>query len=377
MPDGSVSDPEYPGIFEIMGTPVVLTHVCRRWRELSYSISVLWRNIRVNFITKSGQAVVPRHVAQCLSAWLARIGALQLSVCLFVERVRNAFNGGWGLWQHIEHNDENLLHQVYTCADSSIPWDRVEHLSLQGLNIYPREYAGILTRCCNLQSLVLLDTGYGFLDRFPPLPRSVYLPHLRHLVITVGMRGFITSTDQDILQYLNAPSLTEMSLEMARETLVDEMLSVLYEFIEASGCVLKSFNLAYTWPPTSAEVRHLFTYLPHVEDLRFTEQLEYEARHHHPFFDETSCRCLVRSAEVVLLPSLKRLSLPGLSTYPMTNHACDAALDFLESRLEHGLEKVEMELESSRVSTTCERVFELQTRPGSQLDLTGIKVFQK
>jgi hypothetical protein len=182
--------------------------------------------------------------------------------------------------------------------------------------------------------------------------------------------------------------------------MVRDMLLPFYAFLDASGGLgqIESFTLVYAWPPTTDETLELFQRLPNIQELSISEGNEEEAKHYAPFFiAETFERLTEMKTDVTvpdlppLLPHLRKLHLTCFATYPMESETCEAALQFLESRIprlsrvalpesitngvHHGaLEEVRMELERSALSPANVRE-RLGKLTDGRMDMSGVKIY--
>ncbi|KAJ7641171.1 hypothetical protein FB45DRAFT_714809, partial [Roridomyces roridus] len=95
--------PPYPACPPLtgLGSPTSLTHICRKWREISWATPKLWRAFSTAY--KANQ---PEHI-QAVQNWLERSGSCPLSIELVLgdEGHNDAFAAillHRERWQHMD-----------------------------------------------------------------------------------------------------------------------------------------------------------------------------------------------------------------------------------------------------------------------------------
>ncbi|KAE9396482.1 hypothetical protein BT96DRAFT_996737 [Gymnopus androsaceus JB14] len=177
----------------------------------------------------------------------------------------------------------------------------------------------------------------------------------------------------DYLAYFHAHNLVDLTLHLTARNMVDSMLLVFFDFMNC-GCRLEYFTLIYAWPPSAGQIIELFRTLPALKFFSAIEGNEQEARHHDPFLNEDVFKSLTWTSERTppLLPKLQSLTANGMSTHPMSRNSCDAAMEFMESRVNRGLMKVAFEMVTDQRDNILERL-EKSRKLG--MDVSGVEVF--
>jgi hypothetical protein len=183
---------------------------------------------------------------------------------------------------------------------------------------------------------------------------------------------------QDLLAYMNASELVDITLELMARVWFQDMIDTFYQFVDASRFQLQNLTIVHSWPPSSAQVLALVTRLPTLQVLRFIEGSESEADHHNPCFNVDVFEALTLNVSGVtpnsLLPCLRELEIGPQATYPMTMDAAVAAMDFMDSRVDFGLKKVTMDMDiQGSTGVIGERRSQLHSRG---LDVSGINLWR-
>ncbi|KAF7376713.1 F-box domain-containing protein [Mycena sanguinolenta] len=99
--------PTYPEPPPLKGlaSPTMLTHVCRKWREVALATPALWRAIKLG-----DPDIRHEQVRRISDAWIRRSGSLPLSIV-------------------INTNNRDFLHEIFT-EPLSMATERWEHLNL-------------------------------------------------------------------------------------------------------------------------------------------------------------------------------------------------------------------------------------------------------
>ncbi|ESK91131.1 hypothetical protein Moror_9548 [Moniliophthora roreri MCA 2997] len=346
LPTIDVSDPTFPSIFHTFDSPITLTHVCRNWRLLADSIPALWTRIRIHFFTSSGKVIDVDTLERCLRAWIFRSQTLPLRVDLFVTDSPHSENR-WNISIIPPDPRWDIFWTAYAC----IPWERVEHLGMQGLGTYPQEYAAVLMKCTAMKPLIILDAGHIRSQPFPEFIRLSQLKSLRMRSSKEGIQG------RDALKYLIAPMVEEITLEIpSRAQLGSSLMEILKPFLIRSGVprVRKVTLAAWSFNQLFID-KDLAKRLEFVEDLTFAiEEVDFFLKETFRFLSDPS-----------IMPNLSRLSIGGVCRQPA------AALALMETRaLEHV--KMKLAVTDAEREDTANRLEAL----GKWMDISGIDVME-
>ncbi|KAJ7866360.1 hypothetical protein B0H13DRAFT_2281471 [Mycena leptocephala] len=280
--------PAYPECPPLTGllSPTVLTHVCRRWREIALSTATLWSAIGTSY----DDDLSLKQQIQIFDLWLKRSRFCPLSLQI---------GGGTGIdeflavvvphrarWEHLELEDTSLaclpiidgpmpllrhlnlsLYDSFTDAPevfafrdapllrtvilspdaaSSIilPWAQLTSLTL--FNVYPRECVPILQKTTNLVHCKL-EVSFDSGNDEPGL--DITLPYLESL-----------SIDQypvtDFLEKFIVPALR--SLKIPEDFIEPDPIQSLTGFISKSGCKLEEVHITGTRSPSRQSYREAF-----------------------------------------------------------------------------------------------------------------------
>ncbi|KAJ7866321.1 hypothetical protein B0H13DRAFT_2281454 [Mycena leptocephala] len=262
--------PPLTGLF----SPTLLTHICRRWREIALGTPALWTAIG------SSRDGVPSEIkAHIFDLWLKRSRLSPLSVqivdrdhrmdvaeilaAVVPHRARwehlelylppshlpNIINGPMPLLRHLDlalniypgtdilaFREVPLLRTAVLngAAASSIilPWAQLTSLTLT--NVYPRACAPILQQTSNLVRCEL----QVYSGNAQPGP-DIALPYLESLVI-FDQEGPVTG----FLETFIVPALRR--LEIPNRFLGRSPITSLTEFISKSGCKLEEVHITGT-----------------------------------------------------------------------------------------------------------------------------------
>ncbi|KAJ7159309.1 hypothetical protein C8R43DRAFT_948240 [Mycena crocata] len=256
-------------------SPILLTHVCRKWRIIAHSTPTLWRALSLSFGSYDDEDTV-----DVLHSWLARSGACPLSIRLDgdsrwfnnssheVFEVLVTYRARWEymelLWipadiipllpgplpllRRFELSFEQmetlspasltavpLLHsallQLLAVDTVTLPWAQLTSLSL--VWVRRSRYAPVLQQTPNLVHCVLVVEHSHNDDMLV----DVLLPQLESLVLITDN----CLADADYLDTLITPALRE--IHVADQCLGLNPLDSLATFISKSGCKLQSVRI--------------------------------------------------------------------------------------------------------------------------------------
>ncbi|KAJ7156539.1 hypothetical protein C8R43DRAFT_1106114 [Mycena crocata] len=289
--------PPYPKCPPSSGllSPTLLTHICRKWREIALSTPTLWRAIWLD------SDIQPDFGSrkQILESWLVRSCSCPISIKVFdscdsvEEDILQALNPHALRWEYLEVDldgaplhiidgltpllrelklhldgslsclvslkDAPLLRTVFlndgATTNIILPWAQLTSLTLD--DVYPKQCTPILLQTCNL---VHCQLG---LTRHPghAIEPDVKLPCLESLVL-VGKYGEVT----EYLGTFIVPALRK--LEVPEMYLKPDPVSVLTAFISKSGCKLQEVRITGPKSTPSALYRKA---LPFVSNFSFEE----------------------------------------------------------------------------------------------------------
>ncbi|KAJ6463588.1 hypothetical protein C8R47DRAFT_1079879 [Mycena vitilis] len=290
--------PSFPccSTFEGTASPIRLTQICRRWREIAVATPALWR------------AMSCRGNNALIDVWLSRSGCGSLSIEIEkshptpdCSQALSTFLTRRARWEHVNFDldsfhlslmddgptpllrhlrlsiresalpadvlittfsDAPLLRTVvlnYVVAESIIlPWAQLSSLTLE--QIFPYEWVPLLQQTPNLREC-RLQVGSAHTGR--PWA-EVKLLSLRSLTLTAvdsQMKGFIESFIVPSLRHLDVPE----------SLLRYDPVETLRSFISKSGCELQHLNVARPVSVPMSSYCQSFTSIPHFSFQRHDE----------------------------------------------------------------------------------------------------------
>ncbi|KAJ7629760.1 hypothetical protein DFH06DRAFT_1338185 [Mycena polygramma] len=279
--------PPYPRFPLLTGqlSPMVLTHICRQWRDLALGNPMLWNTISP-FLGERKPRIIELWLERSRSCPLyLKLGKypraaddlletviLHRAHCEYLQIDLTAvhlhlFDGPMPLLRHLdlvladEGSPESVsLQEVplrtvafnYSAALRVIvPWAQVTSLTL--FDVSPSQSVPILVQTPNLVYCELgscSDTNPGN----PEPQREILLPCLESLILT-GVDSPVT----DFLPVLIVPALHK--LEVSESSLLPNSIDALTAFISTSGCRLKELHITDVLIMPEASHRQAFPLL--------------------------------------------------------------------------------------------------------------------
>ncbi|KAJ6589360.1 hypothetical protein B0H19DRAFT_1103680 [Mycena capillaripes] len=285
--------PVYPLCPPLTGTlsPTLLTHICRRWREIALATPMLWRGIMLSSVDYN--AALDSLQGHICAMWLSRSGCCPLSIqmdgndvdevvaisvlpailshcarweylklCLSPSDLR-AIEGPMPLLRHLSlvlqdyfgnkpaSFDVPLLRTVVLNDQAALgvilPWAQLTSLTLK--HVYPHECVPILQQTSNLLHCELELFAFGGDGHpFPDIP----FPRLESLVLKDPVY-------EAVIGFLNTfivPTLRR--LEIPEYFLGPDPLDSLASFISKSGCKLQEVRITGDRELYKSTYRHKF-----------------------------------------------------------------------------------------------------------------------
>ncbi|KAJ7817969.1 hypothetical protein B0H13DRAFT_2682990 [Mycena leptocephala] len=267
--------PAYPECPPLTGllSPTVLTHVCRRWREIALGTPTLWSAIGTSYY----DGIPLKQKAHLFDLWLKRSRSRPLSLRIVnrdVAEILAAVVPHRARWEHLDfllppsyphifdspmpllrHLDLEL--SDYPATDSDVlatfcdvpllrsvildaaaltsimlPWAQLTSLTLS--NVYLRECVTVLQKTSNLVHCELWLRFGSINDQLGP---DIPLPCLESLTLVDPGDDPVT----DFLEKFIVPALRR--LEVPNEFLGPSPLDSLTGFISKSGCKLEEVHI--------------------------------------------------------------------------------------------------------------------------------------
>ncbi|KAJ7908987.1 hypothetical protein B0H13DRAFT_648123 [Mycena leptocephala] len=288
--------PTFPRLTGIL-SPTLLTHICRKWRDIALATPALWTAIalilsqgRISFERQShiSDIWVRRSRSRPLSIRIVEnnnsipeIFALILSHCERWEQLKLSLSSPYPPIQYsmplLRHLDLSLgsfepsvtvtfrevpllrsvIFNHVAAANVALPWAQLSSLTLT--DVYPREVLPVLRQTSNLircELHVLCD--YHTISSGPP--PDVRLPCLESFTLrNTGLRPVI-----EYLETLIVPALR--SLRIPEASLGQNPIHSLKSFISKCGCRLQEVSIT---GKTSVDEDSYRTAFPSIPRLRF------------------------------------------------------------------------------------------------------------
>jgi hypothetical protein len=265
--------PIYPLCPPLTGllSPTLLTHICRRWREIALDTPELWRVMKFSHYSMISLNIaglwLRRSHCSPLSIYIDECGGRRINLGeVFAEIVPHrarweylridsdlmsyfsTIEGPMPLLRHLDltlgnDGDEDLavFHEFHNlpslrtailynhaAANIILPWAQLTSLTL--LKVYSRECIPILQQTSNLEHC---DLGLVDVEGDPP---DIVLPRLRTLVLQYEYRPATK-----YIHIIIAPVLR--NLEIPESSLGSTPIDALASFITKSGCELQEVHI--------------------------------------------------------------------------------------------------------------------------------------
>ncbi|KAJ7866337.1 hypothetical protein B0H13DRAFT_2670765 [Mycena leptocephala] len=275
--------PPLTGLF----SPTLLTHICRRWREIALSTPALWSAIGASY----DDGIPLKQKAHIFDIWLKSSQFRPLSLQIIgtdVAKILGVLVPHRARWEHLELECSSLSHlpvvvegpmpllrHLHLELDSFpalavrafrevpllrtvvlndgaalsiiLPWAQLTSLTL--LSVYPREYVPVLHKTLNLVHCELEVCIDGDDDQPGP---DITLPYLESLNLGSPVTGF--------LEAFIVPALR--SLRIPEEFLGPSPIDSLTGFISKSGCKLEEVQFTGLRSLNEQSYRKAFPSIP-------------------------------------------------------------------------------------------------------------------
>ncbi|KAK7036032.1 F-box domain-containing protein [Favolaschia claudopus] len=270
--------PRYPVCPPLTGpnSPILLTHICRLWREIALTTPQLWRAVSLSgrwspfeankiWVSRAGccplairmngrdaHALNGTELIAAVLPYRTRCQYLELRLCHNADTLLT-MEGEFPLLSHFDLEidsfparnirfrdlDVPMLRSVVLDGWAAhwiiLPWTQLTTLCLHGTTL--EDYEPILRQASNLLEcfLSIVDVDDDIEDSIIGLP--ITLAHLKSLKVDVE------SSVPKFLDSFILPALC--SLEMDESLLGDATISSITSFIARSGCKLKHLCITY------------------------------------------------------------------------------------------------------------------------------------
>ncbi|KAJ7044693.1 hypothetical protein C8F04DRAFT_1069204 [Mycena alexandri] len=268
--------PERPSLDGIH-SPINLTHICQKWRDIALSTPELWRAIQL-FVGDYGDIPVSLQVQE-LDTWLSRSRSCPFSIeVLSFNSLEGSFIFSAARAVHWEHLKASLMISPSSTIEVPMPLLRHLDLILHSTDVDPRVHPLVFGEAPLLRSVVLNDfaalmvilpwvqlTSLTFRRAYPhkcdpvlkQTPNLVYcklhlanhppttwpdvtLPCLESLsLVPASLMHPIAQTRY--LETFIVPALCKLHIE---ETILENPIDTLTSFILKSGCRLREMYIS-------------------------------------------------------------------------------------------------------------------------------------
>ncbi|KAJ7076650.1 hypothetical protein B0H15DRAFT_955506 [Mycena belliarum] len=295
--------PPYPLCPPFTGllSPMVLTHICHRWREIALAMPSLWRAIELEDHADDDP------IFEAVECWLDRSRGLPLSICqtcyteAFADKCEEILALHSARWEHVNLRLYNLSHRaIVTHAmplirqleirvdsiDESPPVSYRDMPRLRSVTLWDFHYPAGFLPWSQLTSLTLVCKPFaecadvlrdtvnlihcelaicGLSDRQP----DVRLEHLQSLALMPFdlLSWLDTEETTQSLNTLITPALR--MLQVSNDLLVPHPIETLSTFISKAGCRLDSVHITGSRSVSKRSYRAAF---PSIKIISFEKK---------------------------------------------------------------------------------------------------------
>ncbi|KAF9474192.1 hypothetical protein BDN70DRAFT_936859 [Pholiota conissans] len=278
-------------------SPLVISAVCRKWRDWAYSMPRLW-----NVLPFYTAAFSPRGLPDpdIVKQWINRAGQLPLSVTIHTPRykpndnlvlqvinVLNQYSSRWQtlsfsgrpeIFSHLSNRIQSLpeIRGLYLDCDSDFsiagaeddddefssplvdfPWERLTRLGLGMVNVFSffkflRVTPNVIKYSFELDNEYILDHTH-----FGPSTPIIHF-HLRDLVDST------LYSDMEYLNHIQCPSLQSLTADNSIASCLD---SLILPFLQRSQCALRILSLNFSSCLSASEMTSLCKEIPTLQTL--------------------------------------------------------------------------------------------------------------
>ncbi|KAJ4476583.1 hypothetical protein J3R30DRAFT_305195 [Lentinula aciculospora] len=264
--------------------PLLLTRVCRGWRDIAISFPPLWNSLHVHIpsrlaLDNEDLALRQRRVCE----WIARSGALPLSLSLSIADIKAI------------HSDLQPLSQFLRTLMSFSP--RFDGLVLNlGAEVYPLLEAVSPRTFPTLENLSISTPEHCSTDVLTMIPLVSFIPNMPRLQ-NLGINGF--TLEQHLFSVCDWSNITELVLESTYGPLnlpFGQILIILSQTTKLQACriSIRAGSLPHIPLPVNLDSLHFLW-------IRFKESTT-------PPWEEVAVT-IAESFRSMNCPSLKKLAV--------------------------------------------------------------------
>jgi len=277
--------------------PIILGHICLRWRNISLSMPTLWSSLAIYrpklsqiplirlWLKRSGVCPLTLSLSQTIDGDVTQVAATRHILSYFVRCARrwqsirlslydgppyepllNLPPGTAGMLEsaHLDLPDWNYedIDRLWSTFHSSpslrrvawgseydfqqlpthIPWKQLTHITARNIiTSTPEELLHVLQSCKNLHEFHI-STSWSYTVRVQILATPIVLPNLQHLKIYAE-----GSSSAPLLSQVTLPALDSLQLYHTSLSYVDvqkpRSCSFLTDLVVRSACRLQHFSL--------------------------------------------------------------------------------------------------------------------------------------